>query len=66
MACMQVKQGKKQEAASNLAKGVGERKDGSQLQYVVNDLKILELFWMRMLLQPALKRLKETSDYLYI
>lgn len=65
MACMQVKQGKKQEAASNLAKALESGRMEVSYNNVVND-EDFKTILDEDVLQPALKRLKETSDYLYI
>lgn len=65
MACMQVKQGKKQEAASSLAKALDSDKMEVSYNMVVND-EDFKTILDEDVLQPALKRLKETSDYLYI
>lgn len=65
MACVQAKQGKKQEAASNLLKALDSGKMGVSYSKITHeeDLKgILDAAE----LQPALQRLKETTDYLYI
>ena len=55
MASTQAIQGKKQEAANNLLKAL----DSGKIEVSYNILDAPEL-------QPALKRLKETTDYLYI
>ena len=65
MACMQAKQGKKQEAASSLAKALDSDKLEVSYNNVVND-EDFKTILDEDVLQPALKRLKETSDYLYI
>ena len=65
MACVQAKQGKKQEAASNLLKALDSGKMEMSYSKITHeeDLKgILDAAE----LQPALQRLKETTDYLYI
>lgn len=65
MACVQAKQGKKQEAASNLLKALDSGKMEVSYSKITHeeDLKgILDAVE----LQPALQRLKETTDYLYI
>lgn len=65
MACVQAKQGKKQEAASNLLKALDSGKMEVSYSKITHeeDLKgILDAAE----LQPALQRLKETTDYLYI
>lgn len=62
MACMQVKQGKKQEAASNLAKALESGRMEVSYNNVVND-EDFKTILNEDVLQPALKRLKETSDY---
>lgn len=65
MACVQTKQGKKQEAASNLLKALDSGKIEMSYSKITHeeDLKgILDAAE----LQPALQRLKETTDYLYI
>lgn len=65
MACVQAKQGKKQGAASNLLKALDSGKMEMSYSKITHeeDLKgILDAAE----LQPALQRLKETTDYLYI
>lgn len=65
MACVQAKQGKKQGAASNLLKALDSGKMEVSYSKITHeeDLKgILDAVELR----PALQRLKETTDYLYI
>lgn len=65
MACVQAKQGKKQGAASNLLKALDSGKMEMSYSKITHeeDLKgILDAAELR----PALQRLKETTDYLYI
>ena len=65
MASVQAIQGKKQEAVSNLFKALNSNKMEVSYKRVVNDEDLKDILDAPEL-QPALKRLKETTDYLYI
>ena len=65
MACVQAKQGKKQEAVTSLVKVLDSGKMEISYSKVVNDEDLKDILDAEAL-QPALKRLKETTDYLYI
>ena len=65
MASVQAIQGKKQEAVSNLFKALNSNKMEVSYNRVVNDEDLKDILDAPEL-QPALKRLKETTDYLYI
>ena len=65
MASVQAIQGKKQEAVSNLSKALNSNKMEVSYNRVVNDEDLKDILDAPEL-QPALKRLKETTDYLYI
>ena len=65
MASVQAIQGKKQEAVSNLFKALNSNKMEVCYNRVVNDEDLKDILDAPEL-QPALKRLKETTDYLYI
>ena len=65
MASIQAVQGKKQEAANNLLKALDSGKLEISYNRVINDEDLKDILDAPEL-QPALKRLKETTDYLYI
>ena len=65
MASVQAIQGKKQEAVSNLLKALDSGKIEVSYNRVVNDEDLKGILDAPEL-QPALQRLKETTDYLYI
>lgn len=65
MASMQAKQGKKQEAATSLAKALDSDRMEISYSQVINDEDLKGILDAEVL-QPVLKRLKETSDYLSI
>ena len=65
MASVQAIQGKKREAVSNLFKALNSNKMEVSYNRVVNDEDLKDILDAPEL-QPALKRLKETTDYLYI
>ena len=65
MACFQARQGKKQEAVTSLVKVLDSGKMEISYSKVVNDEDLKDILDAAEL-QPALKRLKETTDYLYI
>ncbi len=65
MACVQARQGKKQEAANNLLKALDSGKMEVSYNRIINDEDLKSILDAPEL-QPALKRLKETTDYLYI
>lgn len=65
MASIQAIQGKKQEAASSLLKALDSGKIEVSYNRITNDEDLKDILDAPEL-QPALKRLKETTDYLYI
>lgn len=65
MASMQAKQGKKQEAATSLAKALDSDRMEISYSQVINDEDLKGILDAEVL-QPVLKRLKKTSDYLFI
>ena len=65
MASTQAIQGKKQEAANNLLKALDSGKIEVSYNRITNDEDLKDILDAPEL-QPALKRLKETTDYLYI
>lgn len=65
MACVQAKQGKKQGAASNLLKALDSGKMEMSYSKISQDEDLKGILDAAEL-QPALQRLKETTDYLYI
>ena len=65
MASIQAVQGKKQEAANNLLKALDSGKLEVSYNRIINDEDLKDILDTPEL-QPALKRLKETTDYLYI
>lgn len=65
MASIQAIQGKKQEATNNLLKALDSGKLEISYNRVINDEDLKDILDAPEL-QPALKRLKETTDYLYI
>lgn len=65
MACMQVRQGKKQEATASLAVALNSGKMEISYKQIVDDEDFKGILDAEEL-QPALKRLKETTDYLFI
>lgn len=65
MASIQAIQGKKQEAANNLLKALDSGKLEVSYNRIINDEDLKDILDTPEL-QPALKRLKETTDYLYI
>lgn len=65
MASIQAVQGKKQEAANNLLKALDSGKLEVNYNRVINDEDLKDILDASEL-QPVLKRLKETTDYLYI
>lgn len=65
MACVQAKQGKKQEAASNLLKALDSGKMEMSYSKITHEEDLKDILDVAEL-QPALQRLKETTDYLYI
>lgn len=65
MACVQAKQGKKQEAASNLLKALDSGKMEVSYSKITHEEDLKDILDVAEL-QPALQRLKETTDYLYI
>lgn len=65
MASVQAIQGKKQEAANNLLKALDSGKIEVSYNRITNDEDLKDILDAPEL-QPALKRLKETTDYLYI
>ena len=65
MASIQAIQGKKQEATNNLLKALDSGKLEISYSRITNDEDLKDILDAPEL-QPALKRLKETTDYLYI
>lgn len=65
LACVQAKQGKRKEAALNLAKVLDSGKLELNYRALVNDTDLAGILDMKEL-QPALDRFKEASDYLLI
>ena len=65
MASIQAVQGKKQEATNNLLKALDSGKLEVSYNRITNDEDLKDILDAPEL-QPALKRLKETTDYLYI
>lgn len=65
MACIQAKSGKKKEAAKSLAEVIDSRKLELSYRKVMKDEDLAGILDMEEL-QPALNRLKETSDYLFV
>lgn len=65
MACLQAKQGKKQEAVASLNKVLNSGKLEISYRKITQDQDLKDILQAEEL-QPALARLKETADYLYV